>query len=108
VRVAHMDAQPPDLNVTTRDVDQLVNDALEIVGRWVGLLKGTYLVNEIDAPMETASVARALTLFDWHQYVESLSDALYTYGPAQPPGLRKQLEAGVQLRYEWPDLRSGQ
>lgn len=104
VRVAHMDTQPPELNVSSHDVDQLLNDVFEIVGRWVSTLKGTHLVNKIDARLETPAVTRALELFDWGEYVVSLSDAQHTYGVAQPPGLAEQLEAEVTLRYEWPDL----
>lgn len=107
VRVAHMDARPSGVMVTSGDVDRLHGDVFEVVGRWIGLLKGTYLINDIDAPMDTPALSRALELFDWVEYTSSLSEAHFALGVAQPPGLRERLEAGVKVQYVWPELGTG-
>jgi hypothetical protein len=103
--VAHLDrrrhkAEPP----TIADVDRLVDDVLELVRRYAGVIAGVDLRPEPPTVGGKPTV-RALELFDWKGYVEAVSDEVARRWDAFscPPGGWEQVENDVELRFVWPD-----
>lgn len=86
--------------VSGAEVVRLVKDLAEIYRDWSVVLRATDVFTNQEDQNLLRPVVRALTLFDWEEYVEASGDAMRRLGPASAVGF-DDLDGRARIEYRF-------
>lgn len=87
--------------VTQEDIEALLDDVIEAANRWVGLIDRTELLAG-PVRLGVSPVRRALELFDWREYVDTVGDEVMRRG-ARSNWSFEDVGQDVRIRYVFDD-----
>lgn len=88
-------------SVTHEQVSALLDDVLEVIQRWTGVLSAVHLALDAPAISGIRPMATALDKFDWEQFVEACSYREREIGD-MGAGPYEQLARTARIQWVWP------
>jgi hypothetical protein len=97
--VANRNAGGPKNSAGEEDINALLDDVLEVVHDWTALLDSVSL--SIDPPGVTGvrPAAKALSLFDWQDFIKARARATRLVGPTRSPDVYRAIEESARFEY---------
>jgi hypothetical protein len=97
--VAHRNASGPRNSAREEDIDALLDDVLEVVYDWTALLDNVSLSSDPPGITGVRAAAKALSLFDWQEFIKAQHQATRLVGPTRSPEVYKVIEESARLEY---------